>query len=74
MASFGLDEMPYTLTVKSTGSSNEAAAAFKETPSVRRFFPIIIQLWMTAVLFVFVVVRVLDSGTVRTWLHRWAFR
>jgi len=42
--------------------------------SLRRFLPIIVQLWMTAVLFIFLAVRVLASGTIQNLAQRWAAR
>lgn len=68
------DEVSYTRTVNSTGVSKGTQASFNTTRSRRRFFPIIVQLWMTAVLFIFIVVRVLASDTVQNLLHRWAPR
>jgi hypothetical protein len=44
---------------------------FNATRSLKRLFPIIVQLWMTAVLFVFIAVRILASGTAQNLLHRW---
>jgi hypothetical protein len=68
------DELSYTHTVNSTDVSKDTAASFNAARSVRNFFPIVVQLWMTAVLFVFIAVRVLASGSVQNLLHRWAAR
>lgn len=68
--SLGLDEVSYTYCVSSTGVSKDTAASFDATRSPRKFFPLIVQLWMTAVLFVFMAVRVLASGTFQNLIHR----
>lgn len=65
---FRQDEVSHICTVNSTGVSKDA------TRAVRGFFPIIVQLWMTAVLLVFIAVRVLASDTVQNLVHGWASR
>jgi hypothetical protein len=66
----GLNEVSYTYCVSSTGVSKDTVVSFNATRSARKFIPIIVQLWMTAVLFVFMAVRVLASGTFQNLLHR----
>jgi hypothetical protein len=47
-------------------------AAWRST--VRRLSPLLVQLWMTAVLLIFVVIRILGSNTVQNVLRRWGSR
>jgi len=42
--------------------------------TVRRLSPLLVQLWMTAVLLIFVVIRILGSNTVQNMLRRWGSR
>jgi len=38
--------------------------------TLRRLSPLVVQLWMTAVLFIFIVIRILGSNTVQNMLRR----
>jgi hypothetical protein len=60
--------------VNSNGGSKDTAASFDVTRSFRGFFPFIVQLWLTAVLLIFIAIRVLASGTFQNLLHKWARR
>jgi hypothetical protein len=51
-------------------ASNEAT--WRST--LRRLSPLLVQLWMTAVLFIFIVIRILGSNTVQNMLRRWGTR
>jgi hypothetical protein len=42
--------------------------------TVRRLSPLLVQLWMTAVLLIFIVIRILGSNTVQNMLRRWGSR
>jgi hypothetical protein len=42
--------------------------------TLRRLSPLLVQLWMTAVLLVFIVIRILGSNTVENMLRRWGSR
>ena len=42
--------------------------------TLRRWNTLLVQLWMTAVLLIFVVIRILGSNTVQNMLRRWGSR
>jgi hypothetical protein len=42
--------------------------------TLQRLFPLIVQLWMTAVLLIFIAIRVLGSHTVSNVLSKWSSR
>jgi hypothetical protein len=42
--------------------------------TLRRLSPFLVQLWMTAVLIIFIAIRILGSNTVQNILRRWGSR
>jgi hypothetical protein len=60
---FVKDQLSYTYGESSAGVSKDTTVSFNATRPGRKLFPIIVELRMTTVLFVFIAVRVLASGT-----------
>jgi hypothetical protein len=60
--------------MKPEGSSKIEPAEKPPHLVLRRWLPVVIQIWMTGVLILFVVIRVLGSSSAQVFLRRWGAR